>query len=399
MEADVIVIGAGLAGLRAAHALTRAGRSVTVLEAQDRVGGRVQTDRVEGFLVDRGFQLLNPGYDEVRAALDLSALQLQEFGRGVAVHEGGHLIVLADPTRHPLMAPRVLGSRYFTPAKLTKLAAWASGSQARDEDETLAASLDRAGVTGPLRVLTEAFLVGVLADPRAETSAAFTRSLVGWFLKGTPALPAEGMAAMPAQLAAGLDVRLCQRVEAVSRTADGVEVCVEGARLHARAAVLAVDPVDLRHLVDFPEVPMRGLETWWFATDEQPTDLQFIIVDPDHRGPLVNTAVVSNVVPTYAPEGRHLVQCSAVKDGTAHSESDVRNHAAILYGRATEHWQLLAHHDIPRALPAVAPGMHRPQIDLGGGLFIAGDHVEGPSIQGALVSGMRTAEAVLAALR
>ncbi len=113
----------------------------------------------------------------------------------------------------------------------------------------------------------------------------------------------------------------------------------------------------------------------------------------------MTTAVVSNVVPTYAPEGRHLVQCSAVKDGTARSESDVRNHAVIPYSRAIEHWQLLAHHDIPQALPAVAPGRHRPQIDLGGGLFVAGDHVEGPSVQGALVSGTRTAEAVLASLR
>lgn len=399
MDTDVIVIGAGLAGLRAARELTAAGRSVIVLEAQDRVGGRVRTDTIDGFLVDRGFQILNPRYDEARAALNLPALRLHEFGRGVAVRDRGELIVLADPTRHPLMARRVLGSRYFSPTKLAKLAAWAAGPRSGTEDESLAASFDQAGLTGPLRALTEVFLSGVLADTRSETSAAFVRSLVGWFLKGTPALPADGMGAMPVQLAGGLDVRLSHRVDAVTRAPDGVEVGVAEARLKARAAIIAVDPVDLRGLTAFPVVPMRGLETWWFATDERPSDLTFLLVDPERRGPVVNSAVVSNVVPGYAPAGQHLVECSVVKDGSTHTESDVRHHAAILYSTSTDRWRVVAHHDIPRSLPAMPPGRSHPDIDLGGGVFVAGDHVEGASIQGALVSGRHTAEAVLGFLR
>jgi phytoene dehydrogenase-like protein len=57
--ADVVVVGAGLAGLACARRLTRAGVSTTVAEAGDGVGGRVRTDRVDGMLLDRGFQVHN----------------------------------------------------------------------------------------------------------------------------------------------------------------------------------------------------------------------------------------------------------------------------------------------------------------------------------------------------
>ncbi|SDB83518.1 Protoporphyrinogen oxidase [Raineyella antarctica] len=398
MDTDVIVIGAGLAGLRAAQQLTTAGHAVVVLEAQDRVGGRVRTDAMDGFLVDHGFQLLNPRYDEVRASLDLAALDLHEFGRGVAIRDAGRVTVLADPLRHPGLAARAFGSRYLRPGQLAALGSWAAGTRSADQDESLAASFDRAGLTGPMRALAEVFLSGVLADTRAETSAEFARSLVGWFLKGTPSLPAAGMAAVPAQLATGLDVRLSRRADALTRGADGVQVDAAGERLAARAVVVAVDPVERRELADGPVVPMRGLETWWFATEQPPSNLPFLHVDPERRGPVANTAVISNVVPSYAPAGSHLVECSVVKDGAAHSEGDVRTHAALIYGVPTDDWQVVAHHDLPRSLPAMPPGRTRPDIDLGGGVFVAGDHVEGASIQGAMLSGRHAAEAVAAFL-
>jgi len=393
MDTDVIVIGAGLAGLRAAQELTAAGRSVIVLEAADAVGGRLRTDRVSGFLVDRGFQILNPAYPEVGAALDVAALRLCPFGRGVGVRDAAGLTVLVDPTRRPAEAGRALRSPYLRPTQLARLAAWAALPWGLIGDQPLAASLDRVHLGGPLRALVEVFLAGVLADTRGETSAAFARSLVGWFLRGTPALPADGMGAVPAQLARGLDVRLGHRVDAVTRRADGVEVGVAGATLRARAAVLAVDPVDLGDLTGRPTGAMRGLDTWWFAADAPPSDLSYLLVDPERRGPVVNTAVISNVAPGYAPAGRHLVQCSVVR-GAPYAEADVRRHAAFLYGAPTGEWELVVRHEIPHSLPVMAPGGRRPAPDLGGCLFLAGDHLEGASIQGALLSGRRTAAAV-----
>lgn len=392
MDTEVIVIGAGLAGLRAARQLSAAGRTVVVLEADDEVGGRVRTERVDGFLVDRGFQILNPGYTEARAALDLPALRLQPFGRGVAVRDSDGLSVLADPTRRPAEALHALRSPYLRPDQLVRLAAWIAPRPGADEP--LARSFDRVGLSGRLRAIVEVFLAGVLADTRGETSAAFARSLVGWFLRGTPALPAAGMAAMPAQLADGLDVRLGRRATAVTRVPDGVAVGVDGDTLRARAAVLAVDPVDFGLLTGRPAARMRGLDTWWFAATERPSDLPYLILDAERRGPVVNTAVISNVAPSYAPPGQHLIQCSVVRDGTPATEADVRRHAARLYGTPTDAWGVVARHELARSLPVMVPGRRRPDAALGGGLFVAGDHIEGASIQGALLSGRRAAAGV-----
>jgi predicted NAD/FAD-dependent oxidoreductase len=392
MNADVIVIGAGLAGLRAARVLTEAGRTVLVVEASDRVGGRVTTDEVDGFRLDRGFQLLNPAYAELRAAVDLGALDVRGFERGVAVRDADGLTVLADPLRHPVTAVRAAGSRYLRPGQLRAAIGWLNGHDTRADDRSLAASFDRAGFTGPLRDVADIFL----ADERGETSAAFVRSLVGWFLRGTPGVPAGGMRALPAALAEGLDVRLQTRAVAVNRRPGGVEVQVDGADpLLARAVVVAVDPGSVGELTSQPSVPMRGLVTWWFAAPVAPTQRRLLFVDAARRGPLVNTAVLSNVAPDYAPAGRHLVQCSAVLTGPAPDEAEVLRHAAAIYGAPTDDWQLLAVHEVPNSLPVTMPGMQRPPIDLGGGVFLAGDHVEGASIQGALLSGRRTAEAVI----
>lgn len=399
MDTDVIVIGAGLAGLRAARVLADAGRSVLVLEATERVGGRVGTDSVAGFLVDRGFQLVNPGYAELSDAVNVAALDVQTFQRGLAVSDTTGVTVLADPLRHPWTAARSAGSRYLRPGQLGGAVRWLYGSDGRADDRPLAASFDRAEFSGPLRQVAEVFLAGVLGEDSGATSAAFVRSLIGWFLRGTPGVPAQGMQVLPAAMASGLDVRLDCAVRRVIRKPDGVATeTAAGETLRARAAVVAVDPARLDELTGLPAVPMHGLVTWWFGTPVAPSELPLLFVDGARRGPLVNSAVVSNVAAGYAPAGQHLVQCSALLGAHVPTEADVRAHAALIYDSPTDDWRLLARHELPHSLPVIPPGMQPPPNDLGGGVFVAGDHVEGASIQGALLSGRRTAETVLATL-
>jgi phytoene dehydrogenase-like protein len=100
-RADVVVVGAGIAGLTAAVTLAHAGLDVVVVEASDGVGGRVRTDRLDGLRLDRGFQLLNPAYPAVRRLLDLPALNLRSFDAVVVVAFGTRRSVLADPRRAP----------------------------------------------------------------------------------------------------------------------------------------------------------------------------------------------------------------------------------------------------------------------------------------------------------
>ncbi|MEO6144154.1 MAG: NAD(P)/FAD-dependent oxidoreductase [Dermatophilaceae bacterium] len=415
MVADVLVVGAGLAGLRCAVALTELGREVVVLEAADVVGGRVRTDVVNGFQCDRGFQVLNPAYPAVRRWVDVDALALQSFGAGVMVRRDAGLRVVADPFREPRLLAQTLRSGYLRPGELAALSRWAARvlvnprAVMRASDMTLAQSLDAAGVVGRIRQeILDPFLAGVLVDSYGGSSANFAKLLVRMFALGRPGLPEHGMGALPAQLAARLtQVQLGIPVESViaARGRD-VAVVAGGSTWRVRAVVVATDPVTAARLTPLPEPATKGLVTWWFEAPQAPSKLPLLAVDGRRagrmpRGPVWNTSVVSAAAPSYAPSGRHLVVATCLldrPDGDA-PEAEVLRHIGEIYGCGTTGWRTIIRHRIPLALPVMPPPLRaRSPVALGEGVFVCGDHRDTPSIQGALVSGDRTAMAIHAAL-
>src|SRR5512144_3095983 len=211
MSADVVVVGAGLAGLTCARELERVGFDVVVLEKSDAVGGRVRTDVLDGFRCDRGFQLVNPAYPALQSLVDVEALDLRQFAAGAALASPDGFAIVAAPERSPRYLRHVLRSGYVRPGELARFGAWAKPSLGSvqkllaQEDLPLAVSLDSAGVQGMLRdEVFEPFMTGVLAEDRGETSATFARLLVRSFARGTPGVPALGMSALPEQIAAEL---------------------------------------------------------------------------------------------------------------------------------------------------------------------------------------------------
>ena len=403
-DADVVVVGGGIAGLLCARELQRAGHDVLLLEAAEAPGGRVRTDVVDGYRCDRGFQLLNPAYPAVRRHVDVAALDLRVFGRGVEVLTGDGLSTVVDPLRHARSLPATLRSGYVRPVELARLARWvapALGSVPRllaGTDRPLAASLDAGRVDGRLRrEVLEPFLTGVLADDSGESSATFVRLLLRSFVRATPGVPAHGMQALPDQLAdlPGRPVRTGVRVREVRATPAGPEVRTDDLTARARAVVVAADPHAAADLLGLPRPSMRGLATWWFACDTAPTRSTLLRIDGRRgAGPVVNTVVMTSAAPSYAPRGRHLVQATTLLPSRA-TETEVRRHLAELYAGPTDQWDLVVRHDVPHALPLVAPPLQvRQPVELGDGLFVAGDHRDTSSLQGALVSGARVATVV-----
>ncbi|WP_394216187.1 flavin monoamine oxidase family protein [Brachybacterium vulturis] len=417
-DTDVVIIGAGLAGLQCARRLQRAGLQATVLEAADSVGGRVATERIDGFLCDRGFQVLNPAYPAVRAWIDEAALELQSFGTGVDVRTPEGMRTLASPLHHPGHALRTLRSGLLEPRDLAALARWmgptmlrATVSSRATRDATLSASLDTAGATGRLRRdVLDTFLAGVLADSTGQNSANYVRLLLRSFALATPGLPREGMQALPAQMAASLrePVQLATPADAVREGSRTVTVHSAAGPVRARAVVLAVGPQDLPALTTagslppLPAPPMHGLTTWWFAAPEPPTRSTFLRLDASREGggpagPIWNTAVISNAAPSYAPPGQHLIQATILldqPDGQA-DEAAVRADLGRLFGTSTRSWEVLAHHVLPHTLPALPPPLvDRSPQRLSARVFVCGDHRDTGSIQGALVSGDRAAQAI-----
>ncbi|MDO5710507.1 MAG: FAD-dependent oxidoreductase [Micrococcales bacterium] len=415
MDAEVVIVGAGLAGLTCARHLHAAGLHVRVLEAADDIGGRVRTDVIDGFRCDRGFQVLNPAYPAVREEIDLPALALRSFDRGVAVRRADGLAILADPTRHPRYLAKTLRSGYLGPVALASLARWlapALGSVARLEaapDAAWGPSLDAAGVHGPLREdILERFLAGVILERDGSSSATYVRLLLRSFAFGAPGLPAQGMAALPHQIAShlGRPVEVSRRVEKVEATGnDALSVHYGGGSVRSKAVVVS-DAAAAHALLGTPSVAGKGLITWWFAAPSRPNPLAMLALDARGgagAGPVINAAVISNTVPSYAPAGQHLVQATALLDrpgAEGVSQRDIQTRVGEIFGCDTADWQVVARHIVPHALPVQPPGQPiRQNVSLGDGRFVCGDYRDTGSIQGAMVSGRRTASAVLARLR
>ncbi len=406
--ADVVVVGAGLAGLTCADRLLRAGLDVQLLEADDAVGGRVRTDRVDGFLVDRGFQLLNTAYPEARRVLDFDALDLRAFDRAVEVYHAGRRLRLAEPWREPAVMPTALLGPFGGAVQKLSLAAYGVRATAFPADrlkrEPDVAAVERwaaAGLTGdPVDLLLRPFFAGVVLETDMTTSSRFVTLMTRMFARGRAVVPAQGMQQLPRQLAARLPADRLHLGTAVRAVSPG-RVETEAGSWSASAVVVATDATAAARLLPgaVTAPPWKGVTTFWHATDEPPTTHPTLLLDSDDS-PVDNTVVVTRAAPTYSPGTRDLVATSLVHPLPSAVDDDVvRRRLATLWGVDTRGWQLVATSQVPHALPAMpAPHPFRRPVRVPGraGLYVCGDHRDTSSIQGALVSGRRAADVVLA---
>ncbi|WP_406090698.1 NAD(P)/FAD-dependent oxidoreductase [Streptomyces sp. NBC_01013] len=403
---DAVVIGAGLAGLACALDLSRAGRRVALLEASDGVGGRMRTDRRDGFLLDRGFQVFNTSYPQVKRRLDLRSLRLRPFTAGLVAHTPKGPVRLADPTREPGAAGALLPGRVFSARDLAALAALtardavlpASAVKRRREGSTSAA-LTRAGVSdAAIADILRPFLAGVFLEDRLETSARFFHLIWRSMVRGSLCLPAAGIGAVPAQLAEGLPGGVLRLGAPVEEITDAGVLLKDGEEVPARTVVVATDPATAARLLPALTVPgTRTVTTYYHATDRTPTDEPVLMVDS--TGAILNTCVLSAVAPTYAPPGTGLISTSVLGTDRPGRAPAVLRRLAELYGSDTSGWQQVAACTVEGALPEMLPPWPLSRTTrLGPGRYVCGDYRATGSVQGALASGARAAREVAADL-
>jgi phytoene dehydrogenase-like protein len=422
---QVVIIGAGLAGLSCALSLEAAGVTVTLLEASDAPGGRVRTDIVNGFHLDRGFQVLLTAYPEAKRLLDYSGLQLKKFEPGALVWHGGCFHRFADPFRNPLRGARFLFDNIVPLADKLRVAKLRARAQqgtweelfARPEQTTRDYLTAFPFSPAIIERFFEPFFGGVFLERELVTSNRFFEFLLRMFSAGDTAVPAQGMQQIPLQLAAKLrdgTLMTGARVSKVTQSTPGFQVEIQGMEeVEARAVVIAVPGNEGNSLLkgvggwNIPEV--RGWNSttaFYYAAEQPPLDEPMILLNGEGRGsgPVNNVAVMSAVSPAYAPPGAHLVAASVVgeapSEGVGLTRLDQAGRAQMRqwFGPVVDSWRTLAAYPLARALPQQRHAeWEQSPVRLGGtgGVYMCGDYRETASIQGALASGRRVAEAVI----
>lgn len=400
---DVAVVGAGLAGLAAARLLRERGYDVRVFEASDGVGGRVRTDEHEGFLLDRGFQVLLTAYPELRHQFDVDALDLRAFDPGALVWLKRRGYVVSDPFRRPATtlstatAPigsltdkiRIAGLRH-------RLRRGAASDLLRGDDITTGQMLRETGFS--TRMLQRFFIPligGIQLDPELTASRRMFDIVFRMLSEGDAAVPARGMGCIPAQLAAHLPVdalHLTSPVTAIDT--DGVVVGAHH-RIRARAVLVATEGPVASALTGLPLVKSRSVSCVYFAADRPPTDSKLIVLDGTARGPVLNIAVMSNISPYYAPPGQHLVAAAIPGSVEGDLEHGAREQLTGMFGPGVTSWRHLRTYRIEHGQPDQSPPFSpKKPVHLRDNVFVSGDHRDTASIQGALFSGRRGAEAI-----
>ena len=407
---EVIVIGAGLAGLACARHLVRAGKHVRVLEASDGPGGRVRTDVVDGFRLDRGFQVFLPAYPEAQRVLDYPALGLGSFMSGADVFRAGRFHRVLDPSRHLFRSlwhySHVVGDhrdKWF--ALLLRKQLQKVRTVPRRTDEVSTETMLRAYGFSEEMIdrFFRPFFGGIFLERELRTSARVFQFIYAMLARGCAAIPAMGMQAIPDQLAAALPPGTVQYDTPVTALSGTTVTLRDGVTLTAPNVVLAVDEVTAASLLTpaSPRPPQqRTVTCLYFSTpDADLPTAPIICLDGEGRGPVNNAAILTNVCPALAPEGQRLISATVLGSPTSAAlEETVRNQLAGWFGKGALSWRHLRTMTISGAQPEgrqLHVGDEPGCVWVSPGLFRCGDYLDDVSINGALLSGRRAAEAIL----
>ncbi len=406
---DVIIVGAGIAGLTAAIHLQQEGVDVQILEASDRVGGRMKTDKLEGYLLDHGFQVLLTSYPEARQILDYDALELSNFYPGSLVYDGKKHYRMADPFRKPIDSIRNFRNPFSNFGDKLKILALRNRCKRlsieeifNEQERSTLEHLEEWNFSSKLiHSFFKPFMGGIFLEGELETSSRFFDFVFKMFSSGYASLPKEGMGAIPAQLAARLSPGSLKLNCPVEKIEKGKVQIKGGDQLETKAILLATDAPALAKLVNYNgSTRMNSVTTLYFSSEELPFEEALLSLNSSGSGLINHIAICSQAQASYAPEGKNLISANVIQK---HNLSDYelyktsRKELETWFGAEARDWTHLKTYRIDKALPRkehlTVPNkgsVHQ----LEEGIYMCGDHLHDPSINGAMRSGRITADAM-----
>ena len=407
---DVIIVGAGLSGLSAAVHLHRQGRKVLILEASDRAGGRVKTDSVDGFILDRGFQVLLTAYPEAKKLLNYKDLQLCKMLPGATVLYDGGTFEIADPFRRP----KALFSTLFAPVgtildkintlwlknKLQKMSIDKIFKQ--PEQTTLQQLSDYGFSQKMIQRFYKPFLSGIYLENQLTTSNRMFDFVMKMFSDGDVAIPALGMEEIPKQLVSQLPESSIQYYKKVSKIVQNTLILEDGTTFEANQIVIATNANELtKQFLPNQKTTAQQVTNVYFEARIAPTKKAIVVLNASSTKKWVNNlTVLSNVSKMYAPPEKVLVSISY--NGLAPIEDfelaeNMKKELEQWYGKQVHDWKMIKTYRIDYALPiqdSVKNELSISEIKISDTLFICGDYLLNGSVNAAFKTGRLVAEAM-----
>ena len=400
---DLVIIGGGLAGLSAALHAENESRNTLLLESSERIGGRLASDKVEGFTLDRGFQVLLSGYPNASAIFKSDKLKLRAFSPGAFIALQNDETIIADPMREPSAILATLFSKVGSVSD--KLKIWKLSGELKKMSHAECFNYDGSTMNflrsygfsdRVIERFFQPFFGGIFLERNLKTNAGMFRFVFKCFSEGNAVLPEKGIEALPVFLKSKLkhtEIRLSETV--ISLSQDGLIKLQNGESIQARKVIVACDPSKLIPNLD-KEVAFLSTVTQYFAGPSKLKSLNKKIgLDIAPESPINNFARIDEVQPSYSPAGKSLWAITTRKSDDK-PESVIKRLSQII-GCTPSELKHLKTYKIAKALPEVESPQYDVAVEqsqLTESIYLAGDYLLNGSIEGALLSGKNAAIAV-----
>ncbi|WP_291725342.1 protoporphyrinogen/coproporphyrinogen oxidase [Bernardetia sp.] len=412
---DVLIIGGGVAGLTAARNLHQRGLSVKVIEATDRVGGRVKTDIVNGFRLDRGFQVLLTAYPEAQKALNYSKLQLRTIDAGALLHTDKGIFEFADPFRSPEKTLSTLANPIGTWADKLRMLLVKTEINGKDlheiftQPETSTYQALRQNYkfkSSLIEQFLNPFLAGIFLEKDLETSNRMFDFVFQMFSNGKGAVPALGMEEIPRQLANVLSDHAIITNERVVSVNKNVATTESGNEFEARSILIATENNEFSQSYRAnltKNTQTRGTTNLYFSMDKSIVRRPVLCLNSLENRLVNNFVVMSDISSDYAPIDKSLLSVSIITDDENKDFTEeeliekTRRELSLWYGTHAYEWEFLKSYAIPHALPNQNSVRHTPSVDdlkIHDGLYRCGDYLLNGSLNAAMRSGRLVAQLI-----
>lgn len=404
---STVIIGGGISGLTCAKYLNDKGMSFVIVEGSDALGGRVRTDIVEGFRLDRGFQMLLTNYTEARKILNYSNLDLNYFESGALIKANKGFTKLENPFKGKgtffSMAFSPIGS-WNDRLKIKKFAKYVSDMPdeelfGMDDTETIKFLKKYGWSKEIIHQFFRPFFSSVFLDNELHTSSNLFHFTFKQFFKGEMALPAEGMQAIPEQISDLISkekIRLNTPVKGIENNQVFLD---NGEVLTTDRIVIATDPHTASGLLGEDKSYEYQLSTCtYFSAEYSPLKGQkFLTLNPDQKGVVHNLYVPTDIAPAYGATGKTLISVST----HGLEKIDERNHTNRIkrelydwFGAQVNVWKHLRTYHIPEAIVKFPAGTKKQELKLDENLYRCGDYLAYPSLNAAMQTGREVAEMI-----